>query len=103
MPEKEYITVDMFNRAITDLKQEIRVMNDNILVNKTKIDMIEHSQGIWFMVLTLVVGLMGFLTTLAPMFREMYKDARKNSQTLTEENIRSVVRDEFARLKAETH
>ncbi len=84
---------------IDELKQEIQAIDKNMGINAAKIEMFQHSQKVGFVVLTVVIGLVGFAT----IFREMYKDARKNSQTLTEENIRSVVRDKFVRLKAETH
>ena len=100
---QEYITVEMFNRGMTDLKAEIRVIQDNVLVNTAKIDMLQHTQNIWFMVIAVVVALVGFLITLAPMFRDIYKDSRKESHSMTEQEIRNIVRDEFMRLKTETH
>ncbi len=88
---------------IDGLKQEIQAIDKSTGINAAKIEMLQHSQNVWFVVLTVVIGLVGFLVSFAPIFKEMYKDARKNSRTLTEENIRSVVRDEISRLKPETH
>ena len=83
---QEYITVEMFNRGMTDLKSdlksEIRVIQDNVLVNTAKIDMLQHTQNIWFMVIAVVVALVGFLITLAPMFRDIYIKIRAKSLTL---------------------
>ena len=88
---------------IDGLKQEIQAIDKSTGINAAKIEMLQHSQNVWFVVLTVVIGFVGFLVSFAPMFKEIYKDARKNSRTLTEENIRSVVRDEISRLKPETH
>ena len=98
---KEYITVEMFNNGIRDLKAEIQAIDKNVLINTTKIDMLQHSQNVWFMVIAVVVALIGFVITLAPMFREMYRDSRKNF--MVEQEIKNLVREEFAKLKSEAH
>lgn len=104
---QEYITVEIFNKGLADLKSdlkaEIQVVKDNVLVNSAKIDMLQHTQNVWFMVIAVVVALIGFAITLAPMFRDMYRDSRKDSHTMTEQEIRNIVRDEFTRLKTEAH
>ena len=88
---------------IDGLRQEIQAIDKNTGINAAKIEMLQHSQNIWFMVLTVVIGVVGFLVSFAPIFRDMYRDSRKNSQALINENIKIAVRDEFARLKAESH
>ena len=49
--------------------------------------------------LAIVVTLVGFVITLAPMFREMFKEKRKEMRN---DEIRGLIREEFAKLKEES-
>ena len=67
-------------RKVDELKAEVQVLDKNVAVNSAKMDMLQHYQTLGFTILTVVIALVGFVITLAPMFREMYRDARKDKK-----------------------
>ena len=64
------------NKQLGDVRAEIRTLNGNVLVNSAKIDAQLDFMSIGFTIMAIVVALVGFVVTLAPMFRDIYKDAR---------------------------
>ena len=88
---ERYVTVEVFNdgmakinsrldtidATLTAMQAEIRTFDKRVEVNSVKVDELHYFMGIGFTVMAIVVGLVGFLMTLAPMFREMYKDHKR--------------------------
>ena len=101
---ERYVTVEVFNdgmakinsrldtidATLTAMQAEIRTFDKRVEVNSVKVDELHYFMGIGFTVMAIVVGLVGFLMTLAPMFREMYQDHRR------EKNAQHVIRSEVA-------
>ena len=77
--------------AISEVKTEVRV-------NAVKIEEVKNSLNWDFTTLTIVVTLVGFVITLAPMFREMLREKRRERN---DDEIRRLIREEFAKLKEE--
>lgn len=84
----QYVTVEVFNAGISELRSEIHRTNEEIkaAIAEMKHELryqardIEHLQTsiYWgFAVIAIVVALVGFVMTLAPMFREMYRDSKQ--------------------------
>lgn len=114
---QQYVTVEMFNAGIESLRAEIRRGNEQMreiraevqaLDRKVELNAhdIEHVQTsiYWgFAIMALVISLVGFVVTLAPMFKEMYKESRKSAElekkSLKQEQEIRDLREEFARLK----
>ena len=63
---------------LNELNSEIKVINENMIVNSTKIDDLYFFMGIGFAVVAIIVTFVGFIISLAPMFREMYRDSKKD-------------------------
>lgn len=66
------------DKEFKEIRTEIQTVKDTALVNGAKIDAYRDFTSIWFTVLTIVVALIGFLATLAPMFRDIYQNAKQN-------------------------
>lgn len=86
------------DRQIHEVRTELRKVNENVLVNTAKIESQGDFMGIGFTIMAVVIALMSFVVTLAPMFREMYKDAKKVSMRnpsedtkLTAERIQNMI------------
>ena len=77
--------------ATSEIKTEVRV-------NAVKIEEVKNSLNWDFATLTIVVTLVGFVITLAQMFREMFKEKRRERN---DDEIRGIFREEFAKLKEE--
>lgn len=99
---QQFVTVEVFNngverleRHMDELKAEIKIISDATLVNSTKIDDLYHFMGIGFAIIAIVVAFVGFVITLSPMFREMYKDAKKakakNENSITEQKVQDMI------------
>ena len=74
-------------KANEELKTEIRI-------NAVRLEEVKNTMNWDFTTLAIVVAVVGFTITLAPMFREMFRHD-KNSE-LTEQEIRRIVREEIA-------
>lgn len=108
--EDKYITVEMFNAGVEKLRTEIRAGNDQIrtelLESKTELkaeirlnaqDTVHLQTSVYwgFAILAVVVALVGFVITLAPMFKGIYKDAKEfRRREDMREVAREVVKDE---------
>ena len=108
-----YITVEVFNdgmakinsrldtidATLTAMQAEIRTFDKRVEVNSVKVDELHYFMGIGFTVMAIVVGLVGFVLTLAPMFREMYQDHRreKNAQHVTRSEVADMIEAAVAR------
>lgn len=106
---QQYITVEILRSELGGLRAEIhsdmkeirsetQTVRDIALVNSAKIDAYRDFTGIWFTVLTVVIGLIGFIGTIAPLLREIYRDAKKHKpqETLTEEKVQSMINNSIA-------
>ena len=110
---ERYVTVEVFNdgmakinsrldtidATLTAMQAEIRTFDKRVEVNSVKVDELHYFMGIGFTVMAIVVGLVGFLMTLAPMFREMYQDHRreKNAQHVTRSEVADMIEVAVAR------
>ena len=83
---------------VVELKAEIQVLDRKIELNATRIDMLQHFQSIGFTVLGAIVGFAALVLTLAPTILELFREKRSKK---SDDEIRSLVRDEFLKLKAE--
>ena len=92
-------TLTAMNAEITEIKTEIRALDKRVEVNSVKVDELHYFMGIGFTVMAIVVGLVGFVLTLAPMFREMYQDHRreKNAQHVTRSEVADMIEAAVAR------
>lgn len=105
---QQYITVEMFNEttnrietqiinltnqqqaSFRELKNETSAVRDIAIVNSTKIDDLYHFMSIGFTILAIVIAFIGFVITLAPMFRDMYKDSK---QAKKHDDMKQVARE----------
>lgn len=108
-----YVTVEMFNDSMTrierrfdaidktlnELKTEIRTIDRRSEINSVKIDELHYFMGIGFAIMAVVVTFVGFVITLAPTFREMYRDAKKaKSETpMTRSDVQSMIDETISR------
>lgn len=81
------------NEQFVELRAEIRTVQDNVLVNSAKIDAQRDFMSIGFTIMAVVIALIGFVITLAPMFRDIYKDAKqaRRDNIITVEKIQSMI------------
>ena len=91
-------TEKMLDARVVELKAEILVLDRKIELNATRIDMLQHFQSIGFTVLGAIVGFAALVLTLAPTILELFREKRSRKR---DDEIRSLVRDEFLKLKAE--
>lgn len=103
---ERYVTVEMFNKGIAELKAEIRnnyeelraeirAIEKRVDINTAKIDGLQFYIGNWFTVMAVVVGIVGFMLTLAPMFRDMYKDRKQMKSEQLKRDILKELRPEL--------
>ena len=88
------------NKQLREIKAEIRTINESVLVNSAKIDAQRDFMSIGFTIMTVVIALVGFIVTLAPMFRDIYKDAkmaREHENNLTAEKIQNMIDNSIAK------
>ncbi|MBQ9389491.1 MAG: hypothetical protein IJU07_04890 [Synergistaceae bacterium] len=92
------VELDNKLEAKTDeLKEQIREVKTEVRINAVKIEDMQTSMNWHFATFAIVVAIVGFTITLAPMFRDMFKD--KNKYT-TSDDVRGIVRDELNKLKS---
>ena len=91
---------DAFSREIKSefqtVKAEIQAVRENSLINGAKIDAYRDFTGIWFTVITVIIGLVGLV---APLLRDIYKDSRraKEQENLTSEKVQSMIDNAIAK------
>ena len=78
------------------LDARISTVERKVEVNAAKIDMLQHYQTIGFTVFGAMIGLAAMILTLAPTLLELFRDRRNRK---SDDEFRSLIRDEFARLK----
>ena len=108
---QQYITVELYNAgndrlerhiiqlgeklesSVKELKAEIQAVRENTIANGAKIDAYRDFTTIWFTVLTVVIGIIGLV---APLLRDIYKDAKQSKRIDDMEEIaRKVMREEI--------
>ncbi len=108
-----YVTVETLNQRFTnidntlneirsdirEMKAEIKMLDRKTEINSVKIDELHYFMGIGFAVIAIVVALVGFVITLAPMFREMYKDAKRarDDKGLTRSEVQEMIDEALTR------
>ena len=91
---------DAFSREIKSefktVKAEIQAVRENSLINGAKIDAYRDFTGIWFTVITVIIGLVGLV---APLLRDIYKDYRKTKEqnNLTAEKVQNMIDNAIAK------
>lgn len=110
---QQFVTVEMFNAGINRLEtrilrlseqqeqarketqSETLAVRDIALVNSAKLDAYKDFTSLWFAGIAILVALIGFIGTLAPMFRDMYKESkqeRKDKSTqLSREDVQNMI------------
>ena len=111
---QQYITVEIYNAgndrlerqiiklsekqdaSFKELKSEIQTVRETSLINGAKIDAYRDFTGIWFTVITVIIGIVGLV---APLLRDMYKDSRKTMEqdNLTAERVQSMIDNAIAK------
>ena len=111
---QQYITVEIYNAgndrlerqiiklsekqdaSFKELKSEIQTVRETSLINGAKIDAYRDFTGIWFTVITVIIGIVGLV---APLLRDMYKDSRKTKEqdNLTAERVQSMIDNAIAK------
>ena len=111
---QQYITVEIYNAgndrlerqiiklsekqdaSFKELKTEIQTVREDSLINGAKIDAYRDFTGIWFTVITVIIGIVGLV---APLLRDIYKDSRraKEQENLTSEKVQSMIDSAIAK------
>lgn len=78
------------------LDARISAVERKVEVNAAKIDMLQHYQTVGFTIFVAMIGLAAMMLTLAPALLELFRDRRNRK---SDDEVRSLIRDEFARLK----
>lgn len=90
----QYVTVEAFNATtekmnqhlasidgtLKEIRAEILVLDRKLEINAVKIEGLQYFMGIGFTIMAAVITLMGFVIALAPMFREMYRDSKREKE-----------------------
>ena len=81
------------NKRFDEMRAEIRTLNENVLVNSTKVDAYRDFMSIGFTIMTVIIGFFGFLVTIALMLREMYRDRKreKTEEILTRSEVQEMI------------
>ena len=77
------------NARISELRADVQLLARDVRDNAIRIEGTRDFIGWGFSLMALIIALVGFSITLAPMFREMYKNVRK--PTLTEERVQELI------------
>ena len=98
--------VDGLSKEIRDIKTEIRIINNNLGNLSNRINDSFVNSSLFFAGVTVIAA----LVALMPLIRDLYisfKNAVKAKKTKLTDNeifqVKNLIRDEFARLKAESH
>lgn len=90
--EKQVIQLgEQMNTSFRELKNEIQTVNNNVLINTARIEDQKDFMSSGFTIIAIVIALVAIMTTLAPMFRDMYRDAK---QARNDKNLRDIIREE---------
>ena len=90
--EKQVIQLgEQMNVSFRELKNEIQTVNNNVLINTARIEDQKDFMSSGFTIIAIVIALVAIMTTLAPMFRDMYRDAK---QARNDKNLRDIIREE---------
>ncbi|MBQ3347106.1 MAG: hypothetical protein IJG39_08440 [Synergistaceae bacterium] len=75
------------------VKAEIQAVRENTITNGAKIDAYRDFTSIWFTVITIIIGFVGLV---APLLRDIYKDAKQSKRIDDMEEIaRKIMREEI--------
>ena len=98
--------VDGLSKEIRDIKTEIRIINNNLGNLSNRINDSFVNSSLFFAGVTVIAA----LVALMPLIRDLYisfKNAVKAKKAKLTDNeifqVKNLIRDEFARLKAESH
>ena len=84
------------DNKINELHTEILAVRDIVLTNSAKIDAYKDSNALWFTGIAILVAIVGIIATLAPMLREIYKDAKEaRSRNTLRQAAKEIMQDEF--------
>lgn len=108
---QQYITVEIFRSTIgelraeilsgfsearkenKELRTEIQAVRENSVANGAKIDAYRDFSSVWFTVIAIIIAFVGMV---APLLRDIYKDARQSKRIDDMKEIaRKVMREEI--------
>ena len=96
--EKFRVEVDRrltkMEQQVQDMRAEIRKVATEVQVNAIKIDGLNNSLLSFVIIMAIAIGIISFFLTLARIF-SFY---RRETTTLTADDVRNLIRDELARL-----
>ena len=81
---------------IAGVEQAVGEVKTELYINAVKLETVKHNVNWNFAILALVVAIVGFTITLAPMFREIFRDKRREKR---EDEMRRLIREELAKLQ----
>ena len=93
--------MDKMEQTMTEMRAEVRAIDRRAEINTVKIDELHHFMGTGFTVIAIVVGIVGFMLTLAPMLREMYLDRKQAKSEHIKDEILGTVRGEMQSMRGE--
>ena len=87
------------NGQLDEMRAEMRTVNENVLLNSAKIDAYRDFMSVGFTINTVIIGFFGFLVTVAPMLREMYRDRKreKTEERLTRSEVQEMITEAISR------
>ena len=87
---------------LNEIKTEIRATNDNVLVNTTKIEMLQHSFYWGFAIIAFVVAFVGFMLMLAPtileFFRQKLQQPKDSQAYVTPDEVQVMIDKSLAKV-----
>ncbi|MBQ3448258.1 MAG: hypothetical protein IJG37_11515 [Synergistaceae bacterium] len=100
----QYVTVEMYNAGTAATNRHLASIDQTLVgiwqeIRYQERDA-EHMQTTiyWgFAILALVVAFVGYLVSLAPIFRDVYKDAREARDERLKREMREIAREEISR------
>ena len=102
-----YVTVEMYqagtaatNRHLLSIDQTLAGIWQEIRYQERDAEHMQTTIYWGFAILALVVAFVGYLVSLAPIFRDMYKDAREARDDRLKREMREIAQEEIARALA---
>lgn len=87
--DKIEMRLDTIDRRLDNIDKTLTTIGYELKYNAVDTAHLQTSVYGGFAVIAVVVALVGFVITLAPMFRDMYKD--KRARILTEEKVQEMI------------
>lgn len=106
MSNDNFITIEVFNNGIKEIKQEISALRTELRaeiqdiryeekLNNAKIDWLQHSVYWGFAIIGIIIAFVGIVIALAPFFKKE-KIEQEKVKILNENDIRNLIKNEIA-------